>query len=96
MAGRKVELSELVNSKLAQDEQMHFNYHKLYLNGIDLKNGSEVTRFIQDEYMQGLSLEEYALTNIVEQIKADIQKLSAKYPVKADKTQKTSASNKNV
>lgn len=77
-------LFDLVTGKLTEAEQMHFNYHKLFLNGVTPTDNAAVTEFIQKEYMDGMTLEEFALAALIEKMQGDISKISTKNPVKAD------------
>lgn len=79
---KKEQISDLVKNRLNAEEQMHFNYHKLYLNGIDLNNATEIDEFLRAEYLEGLSPEEFAMQFIITKIQSDIQKISQKFPVK--------------
>lgn len=65
--------------KLDPEMRMHFTYHGLFLNQVDPNNPEAVSEYLTRTYMNGQTLEEFAVTQIV----TAIQEAHKKFIVKS-------------
>lgn len=78
MAVQKKTLADTVLAALDEESYEHFRYNKLYLNSVRIDDKEAVTKYLQEEYLAGKTMEEFALACILDGIKKDVSKYSIK------------------
>ena len=99
MAAKNNPISERILNNLAPDIRMHFQYHGLFMQDIDVNDHDSVEQFFKQNYLNNLSLEEFAISICVEKINEEMKKYrpKPKQPEKVEKSDKVERSeNKQV
>lgn len=77
MAGKTTLFDDVMN-KLTLETKMHFGYQVLFQGGINPEDKEAVTEKITKDYLNGKTLEEFAIDHIVNSITEQMKKYAPK------------------
>lgn len=85
--------ADKVFERLGEEMVTHFNYHKLFRAGINSSDKKAVEELLSQEYLNGMSFEDYAVSKVVEGIDKEMSrhKIQNAVPVKTSKGQAAAA-----